>query len=186
MRRGFKTEAENESLRRRALLGLKATDRLPARQLLEAIGVVVLSPKEIPGMSPDCISQLLERDHSAWSALTLNTNPVVVIHNDSHSEFRQEANLHHEAAHVICKHLPSQLTQLGGFSVRTFDARAEEEASWLGGCLHLPRRALIGALSRGDDPEGIGATFVASPQLVRWRISKTGASLQLQRRGALQ
>ncbi len=119
-------------------------------------------------------------DPSAWSAVTIPVEGThVVVVNDAHGEARQESNLHHEAAHLLCGHKPADMKVLGGFAFRVFDETAEAEAAWLGGCLHLPRAALLQALRRGHDEPSIGERFVASAEMVRWRRSMTGVDRQL-------
>jgi hypothetical protein len=180
MRRGFKKWAETEAERCRTKLGGPPTGRLNPRDLLRLFGAHVLTPGELTGLSAADRRQLREIDPTAWSAVTVPAGAGhLVILNDAHSEARQESNLHHEAAHLVCGHQPTELKTVGQFALRVFDDTAEEEATWLGGCLHLPRIALLRAAASGHDDAAIGQTYVASPEMVRWRCSITAVDRQI-------
>ena len=92
----------------------------------------------------------------------------------------------HEQGHIICKHKPAQIVQLGNLPwvLRTYDADQEEEAAWLGGCLQLPRESLLWALKRGMDEAMLCDYSGASIDMVRYRRRKTGVDRQLARRRA--
>jgi hypothetical protein len=178
LRRGFKAEAERLAASKRADLGIKPFERLPARDLLAHLGAKVIDPSAVPGLDEGDLNQLLSVDVTAWSALTLTSNPVVVIFNSSHSRERQESNLHHEAAHILCGHAPDLITSIAELSLRTFESDCEEEASWLAGCLHLPRVAIETCIRSGMGSAEIGEAYVASQQLLRYRRSGTGIDRQ--------
>lgn len=179
MIRGFKKKAEEHAASWREHLHLRPVDRLPARSLLSALGAIVVNPIQIPGMTIEHLDHLAGKGADEWSALTIYTdnNPVVVL-NDTHSEERQESNLHHEAAHLVLAHKPSAIVSLGSFALREFDESAEEEAQWLGGVLHLPRAALASALATRSGDIEIQKRYCASSELVRWRKSVTGVGRQ--------
>jgi Zn-dependent peptidase ImmA (M78 family) len=182
MRRGFKAWAESIASEKRIGMGLQPHSPLPARLLASKLGVEVVAPAEIPGMTPLWIRQLLEVDPSAWSALTLpRKQGSMVILNVSHSARRQESDLMHELAHLLCGHEPGGMVHLNGasFALRTNNPVQEEEAVWLGGCLHLPRRALLWAIGANMSAEEMSEHFKASPELVRMRRSLTGVDRQL-------
>lgn len=76
---------------------------------------------------------------SEWSALTIlnNEEKYIIIHNPTHSKLRQEKNIMHELAHIICKHKPEKLEPRENFPFLLRDYNnvdQEEEAKWLG-CL---------------------------------------------------
>ena len=184
MRRGFKTWAENEALDIRKELDLTPIDPLPARTVLTYLDVTVATPSQIPGLTHATIIQLIKKDRSSWYALTFSVDgEIFLIHNDSHSPTRTESNLMHEIAHIFCKHSPTQLINHISlpFLVRTFDIVQEEEASWLGGCLQVPRIALLHCLSRRMTDDEIATRYGASKALVRFRRNMTGVDLQLER-----
>jgi hypothetical protein len=180
MKRGFKTWAENEAESTRRRLALPVFDRLPARRLLRHLGAIVTTPEQIPGISESDVAQLTRADPGAWSAITACCDGVcVIVVNDSHTRERQESSLHHEAAHLICAHTPSRIVKVAGLTLREYDETSEAEATWLAGCFHIPRRALVRVLRRGADEAMVGATFVASCEMVRYRRQVTGVDRQL-------
>lgn len=123
------------------------------------------------------ISKLFSYD--VWSAVTLIHNDVLlVILNSSHSEARQESDLFHELAHIICDHQMSGFETVGNFILRNYDQNQEDEAEWLGGCLHIPRTSLEWAFRKNMTPLSISTYFKASTEMVTYRINVTGIKNQ--------
>ncbi|MHB8636741.1 MAG: ImmA/IrrE family metallo-endopeptidase [Fimbriimonadaceae bacterium] len=145
--------------------------------------VRVLTPAGFPELDPNVTHQLLFVDPGSWSAFTISwAGNSLIVHNPTHSEGRQESNIFHELAHLLCDHRGCQLEVVNGIPMRTYDASEEEEAGWLGGALHLPRIALIRCIADGVDDDEIAARFVASDELVAFRRRMTGVDSQLRRR----
>ncbi len=185
MRRGFKTWAEREAIERRKALGLKAQDALPAAILAASLNIAILAPEQIPGMPQEHLLRLLQRDSSSWSAVTLTCDDSsLIIHNTSHASTRQESDLMHELAHVLCKHQPVKFSVIGSppLHLREYDVAREEEAEWLGACLQIPRQALLWALNRGMSDNDMIRSYGASGSLVRYRRQVTGVNRQLAHR----
>ncbi len=185
MRQGFKAQAEKIALRQRQLLGLPNEAPLSPFQLAEQMEVTVLGPRDVPDLPVSVITQLLSVDPESWSATTIVRNDcTLIIHNTKHSIRRQHSNLMHELAHILCNHRPSQLILSKDlpFALRSYDAEQEEEATWLGACLQIPRDALLWAILQGMDNSQICARFVASPALVQYRRQTTGVDIQIRRR----
>lgn len=188
LRRGFKKEAEQLALGLRRQLRLRAEAPLPARLLADHLEIDIVGPDEVPGMTTRDLFRLLQVKESNWSAVTLLAKECyLIIHNTTHSRRRQESDLMHEMAHVLCKHKPMRVLPLQSLGVflREYDEVQEEEAVWLGGCLQLPRRALWWAVKRGMDEMTIADHYGASIDLVRYRRNVTGVHLQLGRLRAL-
>jgi IrrE N-terminal-like domain len=182
MRRGFKTWSEERATAFRLELGIRPDAPLPAELLAEHLGVRLITPAEVPGITPELLELLLTADTSGWSALTVQIEDfTVVVYNASHAPARQESDLMHELAHVICKHPAIQIVRLGGLPIREYSEVQEEEAAWLGGCLHLPRAALWNAARHGLSVAGIMERFNASEQMVRFRRNVTGIDVHLSR-----
>ena len=102
-------------------------------------------------MSQEHLAQLLQKDISGWSAVTVVTeSDSIIIYNPAHSQGRIASDIAHEVAHLILEHEPTKLvlSQDGGLVMRSFNAKQEEEANWLGWCLLLPREALVSSLKR--------------------------------------
>jgi Zn-dependent peptidase ImmA (M78 family) len=184
MRRGFKTWAEKQAVEQRHNLGLRADASLPAMHLAAHLGITVLGAENLEGMPPEQLACLLKHGESNWSATTLTiNNHTIIIHNTSHAPTRQESNLMHEIAHVICEHKPSELMTIPGlpFFFRDYNADLEEEAGWLGACLQVPRTALLSAIRRHMSIDAMVQYFQASEELIRYRRQMTGVDRQLSR-----
>lgn len=185
MRRGFKTWAENLALEQRRNLSLRDVSSLPARVLADHLEITIIAPNGIPDIPQNILVQLHNADHESWSAITLERNNcTLIIHNQTHSPRRQESDIMHELAHILCNHQPSQLVKLDYFPIpfRSYNPIQEEEASWLGGCLQLPRAALLWAIHRGMNNEAIAQHFGSSCDLVRFRRQVTGVDKQIYHR----
>jgi Zn-dependent peptidase ImmA (M78 family) len=184
LERGFKSWAEKyaESLRKE--LGLAIEDPIDLKKLASFFGSKLLTPEDIPGMTELHLKQLLKVDSTGWSAVTVCVEQrSVVIHNPKHSKGRQASNIAHEIAHLILEHEPTRIVMShdGVLVMRSFNEKQEEEANWLAWCLLLPREAIIAALKNKISVEGIAVQFGVSETLVRFRIQKTGAQIQIKR-----
>jgi hypothetical protein len=183
VRRGFKAHAEREALAYRDLCQVGVHDRLHARVLASYLGLELVHPQDIPGMTPEVL-ETLRRDSDSWSAMTLpSPTGGRLIYNPFHAPTRQESDILHEVAHVICGHEPSTIGVLpsSGLPLRGYDTEQEDEARWLGGCLQVPREALIACVATGMTAAAIAVRFGASQALVEWRIRQTGCDRQVQR-----
>ena len=184
LRRGFKAWADNKSLELRSSLGLTPYSPLKAADLCVELGVFLCTPAHITLLSGDCLKTLCtDKGKEHWSAVTIPKYPsgYVVIHNHSHSLARQESNIMHELAHIICEHDMKSIHNKEGLPLfmREFPVEQEEEAKWLGGCLQLPREALVWALQQGMEQAEIANHYLASAQMVRLRINMTGVNKQI-------
>lgn len=177
MRRGFKSEAERLSARARRLVGLPEIAPLPARVLAEAMRVKVVGPLDIPGLPKSVATQLLFEFEKNWSGVMI---PVgggnVLVHNTNHLPERQESNIMHELAHLICRHKPARVDPPGRFpwASRSYDPEQEDQASWLGACLQIPRSALVEVVKQPLDNLAIAKFFGSSVEMVSFRRNMTG------------
>lgn len=179
---GFKAEAERISLECRKELGLKDYSPLSAVALANHLKVKILTPTDIPGITDSILQELLYGEgRERWSAAIFSKNDKkYIIHNPTHSKYRQESDLMHELAHAIKKHplhnLETALTNCI-IPLRKYDEEQEAEAEWLGGCLQLPKSALFYYHHvLGKNKKEISASFNASEEMVRYRLSVTGVT----------
>lgn len=182
MRHGFKTKGERISESLRQELGLSVKVPLEARQLAHHMRVPILTPADIHGMLQEDLDQLFGSGSSTWHGITIVApNVTFVIHNSSHSVVRQESDIMHELAHLICAHKPSSIIRLDGydFPIRTCSPELEDEANWICGCLKLPRDGLIKAVRSGMTHQEIADRYLASTDLVSYRIRITGVDRQI-------
>lgn len=184
MRRGFKAWCERAAGDYRRTLGVSPTAAFDPNRLAAHLGVRVTTPAGIPTLSAAARRQLLETDPDSWSAVTLvRGNAGLVVLNSAHSEARRRSSLAHELAHLILNHA-ADATHLGepGLLFRgSFDREQEEEATWLAGCLLVPRDGLLAARRQTDSEEALARRFEVSRDLIRWRLRMTGVLRQVRR-----
>jgi Zn-dependent peptidase ImmA (M78 family) len=184
LERGFKSWAEKFAEGLRKELGIEIDCPIDLNRFASFFGSKLLTPEDIPGMSEQHLKQLLNVDHSGWSAVTVCVDQhSVIIHNPRHSKGRQASNIAHEIAHLILEHEPTRLvmSQDGALVMRSFNEKQEEEANWLAWCVLLPRQAIVEALKKRVSVEEIAVQFGVSEPLVRFRVQKTGAQVQMRR-----
>ena len=89
----------------------------------------------------------------------------------------------HELAHIICDHQEPAVQRAIPIPsiLRNYDRVAEEEAAYLGGCLHIPREALLHCLKMKMSEAQIAEKYAASLDMVRYRIKVTGVQFQSDR-----
>lgn len=181
-KRGFKKWADDTSTRIRVELGLRINDPLCAFELCKHLSVPIFTPQEFKTLEDNHKIELLTNGRSEWSAVTIPVNDSnIIIHNPTHSPQRQQSNLMHEVAHILCEHKVSNETQKTGLSgfLRNLDIEQENEADWLGACLQLPRPALLYCLKRNMTVDEISIKYNSSLQMTRYRINVTGVKNQL-------
>lgn len=178
-KRGFKSDSEKKALLYRDQLNIKSTDPLPAMLLADFLNIRVAIPAEVPGLNQQMVSTL--NKCNKWSALTMDclSGIRLIIHNPSHSRARQESNIMHEIAHILCNHSTPDDHFNVEIPLRSYNSQQEKEAEWLGGCLQLPREALLWALKNNMKESEISDYYNASQVMVKFRINKTGIVHQL-------
>jgi Zn-dependent peptidase ImmA (M78 family) len=179
LKRGFKTKAEKIATECRESLNIHPCAPLCAFKLAKYLNIGVYSATEF--LKEDIeIQKLQGRDAEdyGWSALTMVTKlgNRIIIHNNFHSPSRQQSDIMHEIAHVLCEHkvkeLPKEFSLPLG--MRDFDKLQEEEAIYLGGTLQLSKPCLFWARKRNMTNEDIANYFNASIEMVNFRMSITG------------
>ncbi len=184
LKHGFKAKAERLASSFRQELNLAIRSPLCAFDLAQHLKISIYEataflnePTEIERLSgtgdKDC----------GWSALTMKTkaNNTIIIHNPYHSSARQQSNLMHELAHIICGHTIKGLEKSFALPIgmRHFDEVQEEEAKCLGATLQLTRPGLLWSLQSGMDEQAIASYFNASSEMVTYRIRMTGVLKQI-------
>ncbi len=181
--RGFKTRCENLSLQLRRELGLKKTAPLAAEVLAEHLGIFLWKPSDIQGLPQATLAVLTRRGNTVWSAVTISFGGFhTVIYNPAHTEARQSSDIMHELSHVLLVHEPSQIvvTPDQPFVLRSYNEELEEQATWLAGCLLLPREALVHIRVNGISDEEARELYVVSRELLTFRMNRTGINRQFQ------
>ena len=168
-------------------LGLSRESALDPRLLARKQGILIVSPRELPGLSDDVLRQLLEVDPSSWSAATLSSgNSNLVVLNPTHDGGRINNTIAHELAHLILKHKAAQafFTSDGLLMMKHYDKAQEEEADCFAAALLVPREALLTLIGRGMNDGALATYFGVSLELLRMRKNRTGVERQLGRRAS--
>ena len=184
--RGFKTWCENAAVELRRTLRLQRTDPLAPEQLASHLGVRLCTPREIPGLSSKAVGILLGSEKDSWSAITLSSGDQnLIIYNSSHSVGRRANDIMHELAHILLGHKPARVMFFpnGRLALRTYDQDQEEQATWLAGCLLLPRECLVHIRASGLDEATAATRYQVSTKLLSYRTDMTGVNRQFRRRG---
>jgi Zn-dependent peptidase ImmA (M78 family) len=183
--RGFKSWCERASLAVRAELGLEPHAPLPARRFADHLDVSLITPSDIKDLPANVLNQLTVVDPSGWSALSIIVaRKITIIYNPGNSLGRQSSDVMHELAHVVLEHEPSQLilSMQGDLAMRSFNAKQEDEANWLGWTLLLPKEALQHCVAQKKPISQIATEYCVSEPLVTFRRRMTGVDLQAKRR----
>ena len=189
MRRGFKAWCERTSREYRSSLGVRLADPLDPCRLANLLGVRVTTPEAIPGLSRETVFHLTEVDRDSWSAVTISHNDKrLVVLNSGQSRARQTSSLAHELAHIILNHTTDDalLSDEGVLFRGSYNTNQEEEASWLAGCLLVPRDGLLTAGRQSADHHSLATRFGVSRDMIGWRLRMTGVSRQLKRENRLR
>jgi Zn-dependent peptidase ImmA (M78 family) len=184
LRRGFKAEAEDYAREFRAELKIQPHMPLCPHKLANHLAIPVLKLSEFSTQAPEAVSQLRGKGKSAFSAITIFYTPHsrVIIHNDEHHPYRQTSNIAHELAHGILGH--PQTPPLNEDGCRFYDKSVEDEATWLGATLLMPREAALHIVANGVEHSTACKDYKISNSLLLWRIRMTGVMTQLKRRRA--
>ena len=190
LRRGFKSEAERIAGRIQADLGLSAAEQIDPELIADLLGIEVKAGDEL--LPRERFQELEEIQPDAFSACTLRPSPnrVVVIYNPLSFKTRQKSDIAHELAHVLLNHDMSLVQRLGDVTFLSCDPVQEEEATWLSGCLLLPRALLLAEVRRSADARDIANKHGVSEGMAQYRLGVTGVMRQNQaarrRRGVQQ
>lgn len=177
LKRGFKANAERIAIQYKQEMGIHPCAPLDAFDLAKHISVNVY-----------CFSEFLDNpanfklyfDNAVVSALTMQTaaGNRIIIHNSLHTSARQQSNIMHELAHIICDHQIANKDY--GFKIpfgmREFDPVQEAEAKCLGSTLQLAKPCLLWARKRALKNGEVAKHFNASLEMVKYRMSITGIS----------
>lgn len=179
LRRGFKQEAERLSTEYRRRLNLNDHEKMQSLSLAKHLNVKVVYPSSLPGMTNDILTNLRTKKKSWWSAFTIaNDKNQLIVLNGRHSLPRQESDIFHELSHIICMHEMTGFIDICGSQLRHYSQDQENEAEWLGGCLHIPRSCLEWAFRSNMSEGEIAEYYTASKEMVTYRINVTGIKYQ--------
>lgn len=185
MRRGFKAQAERISLALREQMGLSCKDRFDPWGFLRDLGILLWTPAEVPGISPDHVEQLTVLDADSWSGVTIREgNATAIIVNPTHPSTRQANTLMHEWAHIELRHTPNRVDRSEGglMLLSDYPSEYEDEADWMSGTVLAPRDGLVFWRKQGATNDEIAEKFGISIELATWRLRMTGVDRQMRAR----
>lgn len=173
-RRGFKTEANQYAREFRQELGLEPEDPLCPRKLADRLLIPIAALSDFRSVLPDAVHQLSANDPSAFSAATvfMGTRRLILF-NDCHDPYRQNADIAHELAHSILGHPPCP--PLNNYGCRNFAKKHEDEANWLGPALLVSEEAALRIAEKGVAVVEAAKNFSVSKPLMQMRLNVTAA-----------
>ena len=178
LRRGFKSEAERIARQIRISLGKSPTQSVSPESVAALLGVEVRSGDEL--VSRERFEYIEQLQPGAFSACTFRPSAdcVVIVYNPFSSEARRKSDLSHELAHILLDHDLSLIEKLGDITFLSCNPTQEEEASWLSGCLLLPRELLLAEVRRGLEAKQIARKCGVSESMTTYRLNVTGVLRQ--------
>ncbi|WP_414575806.1 ImmA/IrrE family metallo-endopeptidase [Anabaena sp. CCY 9402-a] len=165
----FRQRCEAIATEQRSLLRLRAFEPLPADILANQLGAKLLTPDQMPNLEAKQMALLLASDE--WSAAIVGYSPLCIVCNPRHAPTRRESNLMHEIAHVLLTHQPVNFDSITRQPKR--QQHQEDEATYLGGCLQIPKRGLLWATQCKMGLARISEYFSASEAMVQFRSNVT-------------
>ena len=178
LRRGFKSEAERTASEVQAELGLSSVESVAPEALADLLGIEIRAGDDL--IPRTRFVELRDAQDDAFSACTLQPSPdrVVVVFNPLSETSRRRSDLAHELAHILLDHEFSRIEKLGDVTFLSGDVNQEEEATWLSGCLLLPRALLSAEVHKGAGAEDIARRYCVSEEMARFRLNVTGVLRQ--------
>ncbi|MBE2267030.1 MAG: ImmA/IrrE family metallo-endopeptidase [Anaerolinea sp.] len=165
----FYERCENIAARVRSKLKIAAYAPLSSRSLAAHLLIDVVLPDALPGLTLKDIHQA--SGARGWSAITVLTEPPIIIAHPSRNHLEAESDIMHELAHLLMKHKPEMLCLISEYRVaRRYSKTQETQADALGDCLQLPRPALHYARQRGCRVEEITQRYCISVECYNRRI----------------
>lgn len=176
--RGFKANAERESLRLRAEVGLRPTEGLEITKLAAHLGIQVVSASDLIDVSR--LEELERIQAYSFSAATFEIGDhTIIVSSPLRLAGRLASDIAHELSHILLKHELSEIREIAGVPFRTCRPEEEEQATTFGGTLLLPRQLLVAAARQGLGPTEIAQRYEVTVEMARYRFNATGVGRQV-------
>lgn len=165
----FYEQCENIAARMRSNLKIAAYAPLSSRSLAAHLLIDIVLPDTLPSLTLKDIH--LASNARGWSAITVLTEPPIIIAHPSRNLVEAESDIMHEIAHVLIKHKPEMLSLISEYRVaRRYSKTQELQADTLGDCLQFPRPALHYVRQRGCHIRKITQHYCISEECYNRRI----------------
>jgi len=167
-------------------MGARPADRLDIRDLAHHLSMEVISADKLIDRAQ--LEELEQIQPGAFSAATFHLpyGRTVAVYNPCGDLGRTNSDIGHEIAHLLLGHDVREIQQFAGHTFFTCDPEQEEEATWLAGCLLLPRRLLLREAYNGTNADRIAAKDQVSEHMARFRLNTSGVLLQARRARAVK
>ena len=184
LRRGFKSECERIVERIRAATSLSTGDHVSPETLAQHLNIELVPGDDLLPLSR--FEELRDLQTDAFSACTFSPTEgrPIVVYNPLSSKGRRSSDLAHELAHILLGHELSRVETIGKSTFLSCDPQQEEEATWLAGCLLLPRGLLLNEVRAGETAATIAKKYDVSETMSTFRVNATGVLRQTGRSGA--
>ncbi len=163
-------------------MGLRPHEPIDIRQFAEHLNVEVIPADHLVDHAR--LRELEQLQPGAFSAATfhLPDGRTVAVYNRCNDDpGRTNSDIGHELGHILLDHDLREIHQLAGHTLITCNPEQEEEATWLAGCLLLPRPLLLREAYAGTSAETIAAKYQVSQHMARFRLNTSGVLLQTRR-----
>lgn len=162
-------------------MGLAATAPLDIPALARHLNIEIIAADRL--VDRGRLEDLEQVQPYAFSAATfhLPSGRKVVVYNPCHDQGRVNSDIAHEVGHLLLDHDVREVQQLAGYTFFTCNPEQEEEATWLGGCLLLPRPLLLQEAFQQADSDSIAKRYQVSQHMARFRLNTSGVLLQVRR-----
>ncbi len=176
----FKAQSEWLSVEFRRQMRLAPIAPLRALDVAKMSGIDVWSVDRLRGaLIRDCV-HLVSAGRDEWLGFTLHLGDRhLVIPNTGQPPECQNSMVMHEVAHIMLGHRLARVARRAGVELGTYRQQEEDEATWLGSCLLVPRPALDWMRQQRMLHQDAVAHFGISAALLAWRVSMTGIGHQL-------
>ena len=180
LRRGFKADATALAAEVRDELDIDPYGRMDPHELAQHLGIPVVQLSDLVATCRAADHFLTVAPEMFSAATVFEGRRRMVVHNDAHSEPRQNSDLAHELSHGLLLHPPIPALDVAT-GCRNWNSTYEDEANWLASALLVtPEMALATARGRFTLREA-QLRLGVSAKMLRWRMNVTGANIRADR-----
>ena len=183
LRRGFKAEAGALAHEVRIEIELGPLDRLVPSELAAHLDIPVITLSDLLTTLPSARHFLFVERNAFSTPTVFGGHRRKILHNDSHSQVRQNSNLVHELAHALLRYEPRPALD-SRTRCRHWNDTNEHEAAWLSGELLVTSDMALtiarGRLTAHQARQRLGV----SEAMLKWRINMVGADKRVERERA--